>query len=129
MKNLLSNDTKISFLRIFSGSNLKSTGLLKVFEESALLEHTIASVHFYVVCVVVLLCCVLTSAYLFSGYDSSFMSSIQKLFTERIEVFSSVDFSKISIVTGVIEITLKVTNNLSGLTVQLECFNSSVLNY
>ncbi|XP_065883248.1 vacuolar protein sorting-associated protein 51 homolog isoform X1 [Dysidea avara] len=35
------------------------------------------------------------------------MSSIQKLFTERIEVFSSVDFSKISIVTGVIEITLK----------------------
>ena len=28
MKNLLSNDTKISFLRIFSGSNLKSTGLI-----------------------------------------------------------------------------------------------------
>ena len=27
MKNLLSNDTKISFLRIFSGSNLKSTRL------------------------------------------------------------------------------------------------------
>ena len=30
MKNLLSNDTKISFLRIFSGSNLKSTGLCMV---------------------------------------------------------------------------------------------------
>jgi len=27
MKNLLSNDTKISFLRIFSGLNLNSTGL------------------------------------------------------------------------------------------------------
>jgi len=48
---------------------------------------------------------------LFSGYDSSFMSNIQKLFTERIEVFSSVDFSKISIVTGVIKITLKVTGS------------------
>ena len=40
------------------------------------------------------------------------MSNIQKLFTERIEVFSSVDFSKISIVTGIIKITLKVQTHI-----------------
>ena len=49
-----------------------------------------------------------------SGYDSSFMSNIQKLFTERIEVFSSVDFSKISIVTGIIKITLKASKLLTN---------------
>ena len=66
-------------------------------------------------CVYVYLCieyvCVWYVMFHFSGYDSSFMSNIQKLFTERIEVFSSVDFSKISIVTGVIKITLKVTGS------------------
>ena len=36
MKNLLSNDTKISYLRIFSGSNLKSTGLSYTTGTSAL---------------------------------------------------------------------------------------------
>ena len=43
------------------------------------------------------------------------MSNIQKLFTERIEVFSSVDFSKISIVTGIIKITLKARKYLANL--------------
>lgn len=36
------------------------------------------------------------------------LSNIQKLFYERIEVFSTVDFSKLSITTGIIKIFLKV---------------------
>jgi hypothetical protein len=36
------------------------------------------------------------------------MSNIQKLFTERIEIFGSVEFSRLSAVTGVIKIGLKV---------------------
>ena len=46
--------------------------------------------------------------YLLSCMDSSLLSNIQKLFYERIEVFSAVDFSKLSIVTGIIKIVLKV---------------------
>lgn len=42
-----------------------------------------------------------------SGMDSSFLSNIQKLFHERIEVFGSVEFNKLSIVTGIIKIALK----------------------
>ena len=41
--------------------------------------------------------------------DSSFLSNIQKLFHERIEVFGSVEFNKLSIVTGIIKIALKVS--------------------
>ena len=37
------------------------------------------------------------------------MSNIQKLFSERIEVFTSVDFNKVSVLTGIIKIALKVT--------------------
>ena len=40
--------------------------------------------------------------------DSSLLSNIQKLFYERIEVFSKVEFTKLSIVTGIIKIFLKV---------------------
>ena len=40
--------------------------------------------------------------------DSSLLSNIQKLFYERIEVFGTVDFSKLSVVTGIIKIVLKV---------------------
>ena len=40
--------------------------------------------------------------------DSSLMSNIQKLFYERIEVFGAVEFSKLSIVTGIVKIALKV---------------------
>ena len=40
--------------------------------------------------------------------DSSLLSNIQKLFYERIEVFGSVEYTKLSIVTGIIKIALKV---------------------
>lgn len=40
--------------------------------------------------------------------DSSLLSNIQKLFYERIEVFGTVDFYKLAIVTGIIKIVLKV---------------------
>ena len=43
-----------------------------------------------------------------STLDSSLLSNIQKLFYERIEVFGTVDFYKLSIVTGIIKIFLKV---------------------
>ena len=39
--------------------------------------------------------------------DQSLLSNIQKLFSEKLEIFSSIDFSKLSIVTGIIKITLK----------------------
>ena len=41
--------------------------------------------------------------------DSSLLSNIQKLFFEKIEVFGNVEFTKLSIVTGVIKIALKVS--------------------
>jgi len=40
--------------------------------------------------------------------DSSLLSNIQKLFYERIEVFGTVEFAKLSITTGIIKIFLKV---------------------
>ena len=40
--------------------------------------------------------------------DSSLLSNIQKLFYERIEVFATVEFFKLSIVTGITKIVLKV---------------------
>lgn len=43
-----------------------------------------------------------------TGFDQSLMSNIQKLFSEKIEIFSAVEFSKVSILTGIIKITLKV---------------------
>jgi hypothetical protein len=42
-----------------------------------------------------------------SAMDSSLLSNIQKLFYERIEVFATVEFFKLSIVTGIIKIVLK----------------------
>lgn len=36
------------------------------------------------------------------------MNNIQKLFAEKIEIFSAVEFSKISVLTGIVKITLKV---------------------
>lgn len=35
------------------------------------------------------------------------MSNIQKLFSEKIEIFSAVEFSKVSVLTGIIKISLK----------------------
>lgn len=43
-----------------------------------------------------------------SGYiDQSLMSNIQKLFSEKMEIFSAVQFSKLSVLTGIIKIGLK----------------------
>lgn len=39
--------------------------------------------------------------------DTNLMNNIQKLFSERIEVFTSVEFSRVSVLTGVIKIALK----------------------
>lgn len=38
---------------------------------------------------------------------NSLISNIQKLFSEKIEIFSSVEFSKVSIMTGIVKISLK----------------------
>ncbi|CAG2165668.1 unnamed protein product [Oppiella nova] len=47
------------------------------------------------------------SAYGPSTFDNSLMSNIQKLFTEKIEIFSCVEFSRLSALTGIIKIGLK----------------------
>ncbi|XP_053685419.1 vacuolar protein sorting-associated protein 51 homolog [Sabethes cyaneus] len=47
------------------------------------------------------------STYTPSQMDSSFVSNIHRLFSEKIEIFSSVEFSKVSIMTGIIKICLK----------------------
>ncbi|XP_060076559.1 vacuolar protein sorting-associated protein 51 homolog [Ylistrum balloti] len=39
--------------------------------------------------------------------DNSLMSNIQKLFSEKIEIFSTVEFSKVSVLTGIVKISLK----------------------
>lgn len=43
-----------------------------------------------------------------TGFDSSLLSNIQKLFSEKIEIFSPVEFSKVSVLTGIVKIALKV---------------------
>lgn len=48
------------------------------------------------------------SSYTPSQLDSSLVTNIHKLFSERIEIFSSVQFNKASILTGIIKISLKV---------------------
>ncbi|EAA11747.3 AGAP005584-PA [Anopheles gambiae str. PEST] len=42
-----------------------------------------------------------------SQLDSSFVSNMQRLFSEKIEIFAPVEFSKVSIITGIIKICLK----------------------
>lgn len=44
-----------------------------------------------------------------SQLESSYVTNIHRLFSERIEIFGSVDFTKFSIVTGIIKIALKVS--------------------
>lgn len=39
--------------------------------------------------------------------DQSLISNIQKLFSERIEIFSPVEFNRLSVVTGIVKISLK----------------------
>ena len=54
-------------------------------------------------------CLISCSLFLVStAFDSSLLSNIQKLFSERIEIFSSVEFSKVSVLTGIVKIGLKV---------------------
>lgn len=48
------------------------------------------------------------SNYTPSQLESSYVSNIHRLFSERIDIFTSVEFSKVSIVTGIIKIGLKV---------------------
>ena len=40
--------------------------------------------------------------------ENKLMNNIQKLFAEKIEIFSHVEFSKVSVLTGIVKITLKV---------------------
>ncbi|XP_050303813.1 vacuolar protein sorting-associated protein 51 homolog [Anthonomus grandis grandis] len=47
------------------------------------------------------------SSYTPSHLDSTLVSNMHKLFSERIEIFSPVEFSKVSILTGIIKISLK----------------------
>ncbi|KAG1700935.1 Vacuolar protein sorting-associated protein 51 [Nymphon striatum] len=47
------------------------------------------------------------SSYGPSVIDNSLMSNIQRLFSERIEIFSRVELSKVSVLTGIIKIGLK----------------------
>ena len=54
---------------------------------------------------VLLFCCFLS---IFASVDNSLMSNIQKLFSEKIEIFSAVEFSKVSVLTGIVKISLKV---------------------
>ena len=56
-------------------------------------------------------CCVvlrLMMCPMFSTVDTGLLSNIQKLFSEKIEIFSAVEFSKVSVLTGIIKISLKV---------------------
>lgn len=57
------------------------------------------------------------SSYTPSHLDSTLVSNMHKLFSERIEIFSAVEFSKVSILTGIIKISLKVKicNELNAL--------------
>ncbi|XP_059475616.1 vacuolar protein sorting-associated protein 51 homolog [Neocloeon triangulifer] len=48
-----------------------------------------------------------TNWYAPSQIDSKLASNLQKLFSERIEIFSSVELSTVSIMTGIIKISLK----------------------
>ncbi|GAB6024909.1 hypothetical protein CHUAL_010014 [Chamberlinius hualienensis] len=52
------------------------------------------------------------NSYAPSTLDDSLLSNIHKLFSERIEIFSAVEFSKVAILTGIIKISLKVSTTL-----------------
>ncbi|KPM08825.1 Exocyst complex component Sec5-like protein [Sarcoptes scabiei] len=41
------------------------------------------------------------------SFDNSIISNIQKIFNDKIEIFGSVEFSKLSVATGIIKISLK----------------------
>ena len=39
--------------------------------------------------------------------DSSLLTNIQKLFSERVDIFGPVEFSRTSVITGIVKIALK----------------------
>lgn len=43
-----------------------------------------------------------------SNLDNKLMNNIQKLFADKIEIFSQVEFTKVSVLTGIVKISLKV---------------------
>ncbi|KAI4461291.1 hypothetical protein MML48_5g00007952 [Holotrichia oblita] len=47
------------------------------------------------------------SSYTPNHLDSTVVSNMHKLFSERIEIFSTIEFNKVSILTGIIKISLK----------------------
>lgn len=49
------------------------------------------------------------SNYTPSQLESTYASNIHKLFSEKVEIFTSVEFTKVSIITGMIKIGLKVS--------------------
>lgn len=53
-------------------------------------------------------------------------SAINRLFSERIDIFSPVQFSKVSITTGIIKISLKV---IFFFTIFMDVFSNFVFNF
>ena len=47
------------------------------------------------------------------GFNTSLMTNIQKLFSEKVDVFNVVEFNKVSIMTGIVKICLKVVYVIS----------------
>ena len=47
--------------------------------------------------------------FIYYSVNSTLMSNIQKLFSEKIEIFTVIEFNKVSILTGIIKISLKVS--------------------
>jgi len=54
------------------------------------------------------------SNYTPSQLESSYVSNIHRLFSERVEIFTSVEFTKASIVMGIIKIGLKVCDYIKS---------------
>ena len=57
-------------------------------------------------------CKVLKSSIIFltcyRNFNTSLITNIQKLFSEKVDVFMAVDFNRVSIMTGIVKICLKV---------------------
>lgn len=52
---------------------------------------------------------------------------MHKLFSERIEIFSTVEFNKVSILTGIIKISLKVGYIIKFYCVVLHCTEKTLI--
>lgn len=51
------------------------------------------------------------STYTPSQLDNSLVANLNKLWSERIEIFAPVEFTRVSILTGIVKISLKVRGN------------------